>query len=117
MDTAGLRWQPEMCPMAKAMVSSVRPKASATPRNPMPRFGNAAASTALPQPPKTNQKVPRNSAIALFLSGTGTSVAQSPRTTFRYEKTRHHNRCCPKEGALENGRQRFPLEHGGDDTP
>jgi hypothetical protein len=40
----------------------VRPKAKETPSNPMPTFGNAAARTALPQPPNTNQKVPRNSA-------------------------------------------------------
>src|SRR5512134_2512958 len=30
----------------------------------MPTSGNAAASTALPQPPRTNQKVPRNSAAS-----------------------------------------------------
>ena len=34
--------------MAKAMVMTVRPKARATPRNPIPRPGNAAARTALP---------------------------------------------------------------------
>jgi hypothetical protein len=55
--------------MAKAMVSTVRPKASATPRNPIPVTGNVAASTALPQPPKTNQKVPMNSAVSLRESG------------------------------------------------
>src|ERR1051325_563520 len=44
------------------MVSTVRPNAKATPRNPMPRFGNAAAKTALPQPPNTSQNVPKNSA-------------------------------------------------------
>ena len=44
------------------MVSTVSPKASATPAKPMPSCGNAAASTALPQPPKVSQKVPRNSA-------------------------------------------------------
>ena len=62
METAGLRWQPEICPTAKAMVSTVSPNASETPSRPMPTFGNAAASTALPQPPKTSQKVPKNSA-------------------------------------------------------
>jgi len=45
-----------------AIVSSVRPNASATPRNPIPTFGKPAASTALPHPPKTNQNVPINSA-------------------------------------------------------
>jgi hypothetical protein len=31
--------------------------------------GKAAARTALPQPPKTSQKVPKNSAAARFESG------------------------------------------------
>src|SRR6476660_2407101 len=52
------------------MVSNVRPNASATPRNPIPIFGKAAASTALPQPPKTSQNVPMNSASALFFRDT-----------------------------------------------
>ena len=39
----------------------------------MPSPGKAAASTALPQPPKTSQKVPMNSATALFVSDIGTS--------------------------------------------
>ena len=55
--------------MAKAMVRSVRPKASDTPTNPMPSDGKAAASTALPQPPSTSQKVPRNSAAKRFEMG------------------------------------------------
>src|SRR5664280_844957 len=42
------------------MVSTVRPRA--TPSNPIPTSGNLAASTALPQPPSTNQNVPTNSA-------------------------------------------------------
>src|SRR5579862_8702871 len=66
MDTAGLRWQPETWPMAKAMVRTVSPKAKATPTYPMPRW-TPAARTALPQPPKTSQKVPKNSAIARFV--------------------------------------------------
>src|SRR5258705_8960959 len=45
------------------MVNTERPKANATPSSPMPTCGNAAASTALPQPPKTSQSVPRNSAV------------------------------------------------------
>src|ERR1700744_4998301 len=57
-----------MCPMANAIVSTVRPKASATPANPIPKPGKAAASTALPQPPKTSQNVPKNSAIARLVS-------------------------------------------------
>src|SRR5271155_1643793 len=72
METAGLRWQPETWPMAKAMVRTVSPKAKATPRKPMLKLtpgmkdGNAAAKTAEPQPPKTSQKVPKNSAAARF---------------------------------------------------
>lgn len=62
IETAGLRWQPEMWPIASAMVGTVSPNANATPANPMPELGNAAARTALPQPPKTSQKVPRHSA-------------------------------------------------------
>src|SRR5688572_2234074 len=68
--TAGLKWPPEMCPTAYAIVSTVSPKASDTPRRPMPRLEsgppNAAASTALPQPPNTSQNVPKASA-AIFL--------------------------------------------------
>ncbi len=67
METAGLRWQPEMWPIAKAIVRTVRPKASETPSRPMPTSGNAAASTALPQPPSTSQNVPKNSAKYLFM--------------------------------------------------
>src|SRR6187549_3089764 len=44
------------------MVSTVRPNATETPSRPMPTFGKAAASTALPQPPSTSQNVPMNSA-------------------------------------------------------
>src|ERR1700733_294593 len=63
-ETAGLRWQPEMCPMAYAMVSTVRPKANETPSRPIPTLGKPAARTALPQPPKTSQNVPKSSAAA-----------------------------------------------------
>ena len=38
------------------------PKATDTPVKPMPSVGKPAASRALPQPPKTSQKVPKNSA-------------------------------------------------------
>src|SRR3954465_2254868 len=48
------------------MVSTVRPKASATPKSPMPTCGKPAAITALPQPPNVSQKVPIASA-AYFL--------------------------------------------------
>src|SRR5271168_1490025 len=75
METAGLRWQPETWPMAKAMVRTVRPKANATPTNPTLKLtpgifdGKPAARTAVPQPPKTSQKVPKNSAAARFERG------------------------------------------------
>src|SRR6516225_3280246 len=44
------------------MVSTVRPNASETPSKPIPTCGNAADSTALPQPPRTSQNVPNDSA-------------------------------------------------------
>jgi hypothetical protein len=56
-----------MCPMAKAIVSTVNPKAMETPRRPMPTFGKAEASTALPHPPSTSQNVPKNSAPYFFI--------------------------------------------------
>src|SRR5579883_1037036 len=46
------------------MVKTVKPKANATPTNPIPRLGKAAARTALPQPPSTSQSVPMNSAAS-----------------------------------------------------
>src|ERR1700722_2704603 len=58
-----------MCPMAYAMVTTVRPNASATPSNPIPTPGNAADSPALPQPPSTSQNVPMNSARSRFDNG------------------------------------------------
>ena len=61
-------WQPEIGPIANAIVRSVNPKARETPRRPIPTFWKTAASTALPQPPRTSQNVPRNSAVALLPS-------------------------------------------------
>jgi hypothetical protein len=59
--------------MAKAIVSTVRPNASETPTSPIPKLEsvppNAAASTALPQPPNVNQKVPKTSAASFFVMG------------------------------------------------
>src|SRR5580698_5518401 len=51
------------------MVTTVSPNASATPSNPIPTPGNAAESTALPQPPSTSQNVPMNSARTRFDNG------------------------------------------------
>ena len=69
MVTAGFRWQPEIGPIAYAMVSTVSPNASDTPSRPMPTVGNVAASTALPQPPSTNHIVPSISAMTRRSSG------------------------------------------------
>jgi hypothetical protein len=49
------------------MVKKDKPNARATPINPIPRSGYAAAKTALPQPPKISQKVPKNSAKNCFV--------------------------------------------------
>src|SRR4051812_5159996 len=46
------------------MVTTVSPKASETPTNPMPTFGMPAAITAAPQPPNTSHNVPTHSAMA-----------------------------------------------------
>jgi hypothetical protein len=58
------------------MVRRVKPKARETPKNPIPIWIlsgapviNPAASTALPQPPKTSQKVPINSATTFLANG------------------------------------------------
>src|SRR5208282_2489035 len=51
------------------MVNTVRPKARATPRKPIPSCGYAASSTAAPHPPKTSQNVPINSAASFFDRG------------------------------------------------
>ncbi len=52
------------------------PKAKETPANPMPSSGYAAASTALPQPPKTSQNVPKNSAMTRFEMGIRPPLSQ-----------------------------------------
>ncbi len=65
-----------MWPMAKAMVSTVRPNARATPSTPIPN-GEDAAITALPQPPNTNQNVPNNS-VTERLNRDMRSVLDSP---------------------------------------
>src|SRR3546814_4594474 len=64
------------------MVTTVKPKARATPAKPMPGSGTAAASTALPQPPRTSQKVPTNSAVRRCIRDIGTSpliIGRRPR--------------------------------------
>src|SRR6478672_114904 len=69
-ETAGLKCPPEIGPSAYAPDSTVRPNASDTPSRPMPTSGKAAASTALPHPPRTSQKVPIDSAASLESIGT-----------------------------------------------
>jgi hypothetical protein len=52
--------------MAYAIVNTAKQNANNTPTRPMPTSRNVAASTALPQPPRTNQNVPMNSAASFF---------------------------------------------------
>src|SRR6185295_14775787 len=49
------------------MVTTLRPKASDTPTNPMPTCGKPAAITALPHPAKVSQNVPIASAAYFFV--------------------------------------------------
>ena len=49
-------------------VSTVNPKARDTSAKPIPKLGMPAANKALPQPPKTSQNVPKNSANSFFIS-------------------------------------------------
>src|SRR6188474_544922 len=70
------------------MVRTVRPNASATPTNPIPSCGKAAASTALPQPPNTSQAVPRNSALSFF--PISDSYPCSPASLLRRENATFH---------------------------
>src|SRR5271166_6182105 len=101
--------------MAKAMVSTVSPKASATPANPMPSAGNAAASTAAPQPPKTSQKVPNISATQrlnkdifvpvfprFFLRPARAQIQPSNIGERNGREERHGRFCRPKEWKYAN---------------
>ena len=108
--------------MAKAIVRTVRPKASDTPSSPIPTSGNAAARTALPQPPRTSQNVPINSApiflvIVIFVTRHPIEVraAHAPRAYIdAIGKT-----CVPdrlKHGRNAMGGRRAHDEHGPD-TP
>src|SRR5581483_6905261 len=88
--TAGLKCAPERGPRAYAIVSTLSPKASATPAKPMPKLGNAAASTALPQPPSTNQNVPQTSAIDRRHNVIADTALSSPELNLR-RRTRDTN--------------------------
>ena len=63
--TAGFRWQPEMCPMAIGHRQHGESEGERDAEQADADLGKAAASTALPQPPRTSQNVPRNSATNL----------------------------------------------------
>ena len=62
IETAGLKWAPEMWPSAYTMTAMTRPKASAT------DVGGSPFAIA-PQPKKTRAKVPRNSAATALKRG------------------------------------------------
>ena len=59
--TAGLRWPPEMWPMAETMMPRARPVATATGSVPAPV---SAAIVAAPAPMNTKTNVPMNSAAS-----------------------------------------------------
>src|SRR5215213_5203750 len=59
----------------------------------MPTCGNAAASTALPHPPSTSHRVPKNSAVNLLLKGISSSPPE-------------------KKNCASARRQNFPLLQG-----
>src|SRR5215831_15453420 len=97
------------------MASKLRPKASDTPRKPIPKFGKAAASTALPQPPKTSPNVPRNSARALFLSGTDTSSLTCQATARADVHTpQPANGCCLADPISNSAANRVVQEQDDD---
>src|SRR5712692_738127 len=87
--------------MAYAMVRTVSPKASETPRNPIPTVGKAAESTALPHPPRTNQKVPRNSAPVRCARDMEHSFLQDE----RWYRSRQLSHCAKLRGSAR-GRER-----------
>src|SRR4051794_19630183 len=100
--------------MANAIVSTVNPNARATPAKPIPRFGNAAARTALPHPPKTSQNVPINSAVALLLSDIEHSFQGPPREPCERRPGRpdgQQGRICRDDTPLLSTRSRFYVSH------
>src|SRR5271154_4315222 len=88
------------------MVSTVSPKAKATPTKPMPSCGNAAARTALPHPPNTSQKVPRNSAVSFLVIDPFPFNSAQPRSGefhryFRPKNVAGLDRCAPSYDTVE----------------
>src|SRR3954451_5673487 len=65
------------------MVSTVRPKASETPRSPIPTCGKPAAITADPQPANVSQNVPIASAVYFLIW----SIPRLPRCAPRCGRT------------------------------
>ncbi len=64
---AGLKWPPEMCPMAETMMAIARPCASAIPSRPMPGSPEARRNWFAqmePTPKKIKVNVPKNSAMS-----------------------------------------------------
>src|SRR4051794_15284147 len=95
MGTAGVKGQPGTGAMAKAMGRTGRPKGKGTPTYPKPR-GTPAAGKGVPQPPKTSQKVPKNSAAARFESGIGDLLF--PNSSLTSDSRDESTRCVgPKE--------------------
>ena len=91
MVTAGLKWPPEMWPTAYAITSDGEAEGEGDAEPADADVGVAVvARTAVPQPPKTSTKVPRNSAVS-FLVVLGWLPRLPPgvrgpvgRTTFEY---------------------------------
>src|SRR4051794_33005956 len=95
-----------MWPMAYAIVNTVSPNASDTPRSPIPRFElvppKAAARTALPQPPNTSQNVPKNSAASF--------CCMPHPIRFRHAEYRSMTKASPKPSPHE--RTNVERQHG-----
>src|SRR5215472_11554826 len=82
------------------MVRTVRPKANPTPRNPMPRPGYAADSTALPHPPNTSQNVPIASATNflpnVIYTSLGLHMREFDKKEFDSKKLERNSRAAAK---------------------
>src|SRR5882724_7495438 len=81
MVTAGFRWQPDTCPIAYAIVTTVSPDASETPTSPIPTWGKPAAITAEPHPANVNQNVPIASAAYFRIWSIGVPPVVGPQRT------------------------------------
>src|SRR5215813_3409438 len=98
------------------MVKTVRPKAKATPTKPIPNSGKAAAMSADPQPPKTSQNVPRNSAIERRISvgDTDDPPLHTPKPASSESPKRYHGITYRSEGIspeISWATENRPLSH------